>query len=428
MVVHQQSQSSDDIESSKSTESSPSKQSIHLYPNLSDKNSINSPKNPLATMLPIQPEHFPFTNEQFSAQFQAMCLAQLASAYQQNPLLSQSFLPLFGAVAASAAVAAASVDPYKTDIVPNQFSGTANFDFIASQVAAAAATAGANASASNAQQFNQTTVKKSRQIRKSINTNDTKVTDNSNRTASSGYKSYKDEPIPQGYLKFRFNEDCNFPNCGYSNLQSHFHCCRTDCYYSFCDKTRFVQHTARHERLDKLMGEDFKQYRANMHCGYDNCVYKCNLGKKMFEHYSRFNDEIYFSGFFFDLNLLFFHFSGSNNKSSHFHCLKCDFICSDTNKVVAHRRQHSKMEYISAAGFRKIANNERCFIATNEKSNNEDTQENIDDNDNNDLKENDDIEDDSIECAYSMKQTHYHCLICDACVLNRAQLGSHKHK
>lgn len=95
---------------------------------------------------------------------------------------------------------------------------------------------------------------------------------------TAGLKMFKDEPIPTGYLKFRFNEDCNFPNCGYRNHQSHFHCCRQDCFYSFCDKTRFVQHTARHERLDKLMGDDFKQYRANMRCGVDECAYNKNLG------------------------------------------------------------------------------------------------------------------------------------------------------
>lgn len=107
------------------------------------------------------------------------------------------------------------------------------------------------------------------------------------------FKIFKDEPIPQGYLKFRFNEDCNFPNCGYRNHQSHFHCCRNDCYYSFCDKTRFVQHTARHERLDKLMGDDFKQYRANMQCGHADCAYNKNMGKffdKIF--------QLFFSNFF----------------------------------------------------------------------------------------------------------------------------------
>lgn len=180
-------------------------------------------------------------------------------------------------------------------------------------------------------------------------------------------KMFKDEPIPTGYLKFRFNEDCNFPNCGYRNHQSHFHCCRQDCFYSFCDKTRFVQHTARHERLDKLMGDDFKQYRANMRCGHEDCAYNKNIGP--------------------------------NNKSSHFHCLKCEFICSDTNKVVAHRRQHSKMEYINAAGFKKMANNEKC----------------------------ESVGPDQEECPYSMKQTHYHCLHCDKVFISRAQLSAHRH-
>lgn len=48
---------------------------------------------------------------------------------------------------------------------------------------------------------------------------------------------------------------------------------RVDCGYSFCDKTRFVQHTARHERLDTLMGGDFQQFRANVHCGRPDCAY-----------------------------------------------------------------------------------------------------------------------------------------------------------
>ncbi|XP_055714453.1 zinc finger protein castor homolog 1-like [Phlebotomus papatasi] len=181
-------------------------------------------------------------------------------------------------------------------------------------------------------------------------------------------RMFKDEPIPQGYLKFRFNEDCKFSNCGYRNHQSHFHCCRHDCFYSFCDKTRFVQHTARHERLDKLMGDDFKQYRANMRCGYDSCAYSKA--------------------------------TGSSNKSSHFHCLKCDFICSDTNKVVAHRRQHTKLEYIRLAGFRKVSNSENCLSP----------------------------EADGATCSYSGRQTHYHCLVCNCSVLSRAQLTSHRHR
>lgn len=182
-------------------------------------------------------------------------------------------------------------------------------------------------------------------------------------------KSYKDDSVPTGYLKFRFNQDCNFPNCGYRNHQSHFHCTRIDCHYSFCDKTRFVQHTARHERIDKLMGEDFKQYRANLHCGFTNCAYNKNLGP--------------------------------HNKSSHFHCLKCTFICSDTNKLVAHRRQHQKQEHIKLAGFSKYSSNEHCNIPC----------ENSPDG----------------ECPYTLKQNHFHCLVCSVGVLSRNQLSYHTH-
>lgn len=221
-------------------------------------------------------------NEQLSTQIQTMCLAQLASVYQQNPLHYQHLYPLLGTI--DQLKQEQLLEPSKIDRTPlhssntfnNPFTANTNFDL---------ATAAAVVAASNKQRNK----KQQRQNRKSLNVatqkNEAKnkvqtsalaIAESANR--SGNFKFFKDEPIPQGYLKFRFNEDCNFPNCGYSNLQSHFHCCRTDCYYSFCDKTRFVQHTARHERLDKLMGDDFKQYRANMHCGYDNCVYKSNLG------------------------------------------------------------------------------------------------------------------------------------------------------
>ena len=78
---------------------------------------------------------------------------------------------------------------------------------------------------------------------------------------------------------FRFNEDCQYPHCGYREHQTHFHCMRKDCGYSFCDKTRFVQHTARHERLDTLMGGDFNQFRSNVPCGRPECVYTSVVGK-----------------------------------------------------------------------------------------------------------------------------------------------------
>lgn len=175
----------------------------------------------------------------------------------------------------------------------------------------------------------------------------------------------KDEPIPEGYLRFRFNEDCHYTLCGYRERQTHFHCIRQDCGYSFCDKTRFVQHTARHERLDTLMGSDFEQFRPNKPCGRGDCVYPASLVQ-------------------------------GQKKASHFHCLRCEFVCTDTNKVVAHRRRHKTLASINAAGFEKYTPAQPC------------------------------IQPDT--CVHSGKQTHYHCLICQHAVLGASQMTSHRYR
>ncbi|XP_070071408.1 uncharacterized protein [Drosophila takahashii] len=201
-------------------------------------------------------------------------------------------------------------------------------------------------------------------------------------TADSGHrtpvKRVRDHDIPTGYLKFRFNEDCGFERCGYRNHQSHFHCNRRDCHYSFCDKTRFVQHTARHERMDTLMGDDFRQFRANMQCGVASCSYASATESS---HQNRIDPTE--SG------------TASSRKTSHFHCRKCDYVCTDSNKVVAHRRLHLRQDYVRSAGFRKVGGNEPC---------------------------------DSPGCSYAQRHTHYHCDTCDGGVLSRAQLAAHKHR
>lgn len=96
--------------------------------------------------------------------------------------------------------------------------------------------------------------------------------------------------------------------------------------------------------------------------------------------------------------------------------------------MVAHRRHHSKLEYIGVLGFRKVANNESCAVLMKNSMGENDSDENGkiyndagDDNDNNGSEN-------GTECIYSMKQTHYHCLVCDVAVLSRAQLSSHQHK
>lgn len=182
----------------------------------------------------------------------------------------------------------------------------------------------------------------------------------------SSMRMLKDEPVPEGYMRFRFNEDCSFSCCNYREHQTHFHCMRKDCNYRFCDKTRFVQHTARHERLDTLCGAEFEGFRG-VPCGRQNC----------------------------ELNALHARPGDTQKSSSHFHCLKCDYYCTDTNKVVAHRRQHQKLDSIMAAGFEKYTPTQFCPVGG---------------------------------CPHNGKQTHYHCSKCQYAVLGLSQMEGHKYR
>lgn len=314
--------------------------------------SKNTLPNPANLMFPLPHSSSASAGVIDSLSLQNLQLANLAQLYQQNSLYYHSLYPIFG-----------NQNPMGME----QQMPLMQFPF----QAALAGASGFDFGLSLPNSMKSTLLAQKRKLEQFDELqNLQKKAKFSERPKEYQKKTYKDDSVPNGYLKFRFNQDCNFPNCGYRNHQSHFHCCRKDCFYSFCDKTRFVQHTARHERLDKLMGDDFKQFRANMHCGYQNCAYNKNLGH--------------------------------HNKSSHFHCLKCNYICSDTNKVVAHRRQHSKQEYINKAGFRKYTNNEHCNIP-------------------------DPCTPDG-ECPYTLKQTHYHCLVCQMGVLSRNQLSFHNHR
>lgn len=174
----------------------------------------------------------------------------------------------------------------------------------------------------------------------------------------------KEGSIPPGYVRYRCNENCNYDQCGYREHQTHFHCMRKDCSYSFCDKTRFVQHSVRHDRLDALMAGEFKQFRNNQDCGRSDCIYKKS-------------------------SLL----GSASLKASHFHCLKCDFLCSDTNKLLAHRKQHERMEQMKSAGFQKFVPGQSCNLEN---------------------------------CNYNRKQTHYHCQICHISLLGFSQMPAHK--
>ena len=176
---------------------------------------------------------------------------------------------------------------------------------------------------------------------------------------SSGTKSSKDDSIPDGYIRVRHKDDCHFVKCAYRQGITHFHCTRPDCGYSFSDRSRLIQHTLRHERIDSLTGGEMQQFRMNQPCGREGCEYE--------------------------------------GKASHFHCLKCSYNCTDSSKVLTHRKYHAKLDTISSQGFKKFGVNEKCEVS---------------------------------RCPYELKQTHYHCIKteCNYAVLGPAQIASHNIK
>ncbi|KAK6177137.1 hypothetical protein SNE40_015302 [Patella caerulea] len=130
--------------------------------------------------------------------------------------------------------------------------------------------------------------------------------------------------MQEGYSRYRFNEDCEYMKCAYKHSSTHYHCLRSDCGYGFSDRSRLIQHTVRHERIDKIMGDEFRQFRASVHCTKNNCEFSA--------------------------------------KSSHFHCLKCPFSCADSSKVSAHRKHHLKLDNISSKGFVKYIGSQDCEV------------------------------------------------------------------
>lgn len=116
------------------------------------------------------------------------------------------------------------------------------------------------------------------------------------------------------------------------------------------------------------MGGDFQQFRSTVNCGREGCEYAAASNTAAVA-------------------------ASSGAKTSHYHCLKCSYTCADTNRVVAHRRQHEKMENIIAAGFERFVPGADCRKEA---------------------------------CNYRTKQTHYHCTTCNYSVLGLSQMSAHK--
>ncbi|XP_012577523.1 PREDICTED: zinc finger protein castor homolog 1 [Condylura cristata] len=179
------------------------------------------------------------------------------------------------------------------------------------------------------------------------------------RKTASSRKMLDEGMMLEGFRRFDLYEDCKDAACQFSLKVTHYHCTRENCGYKFCGRTHMYKHAQHHDRVDNLVLDDFKRFKASLSCHFADCP-----------------------------------FSGT---STHFHCLRCRFRCTDSTKVTAHRKHHGKQDVISAAGFRQFSSSADCAVP---------------------------------DCKYKLKCSHFHCTYpgCRHTVVGMSQMDSHKRK
>ncbi|CAL8238616.1 unnamed protein product, partial [Lota lota] len=178
------------------------------------------------------------------------------------------------------------------------------------------------------------------------------------KTASSR-KMLDEGMMLEGFRRYDLYENCKDLGCQFSLKVTHYHCTRENCGYKFCGRTHMYKHAQHHDRVDNLVLDDFKRFKSTLSCSFADCQ-----------------------------------FSGN---STHFHCLRCGFRCTDSTKVTAHRKHHGKQDVISAAGFCQFSSSADCEVA---------------------------------DCKYKLKCSHFHCTFpeCRHTVVGMSQMDSHKRK
>lgn len=179
------------------------------------------------------------------------------------------------------------------------------------------------------------------------------------RKTPSSRKMLDEGMMLDGFRRYDLYEDCRDATCQFSLKVTHYHCTRENCGYRFCGRTHMYKHAQHHDRVDNLVLDDFKRFKASLSCHVTDCQ-----------------------------------FSGN---STHFHCLRCSFRCTDSTKVTAHRKHHGKQDVISAAGFCQFSSSVDCAVA---------------------------------DCKYKLKCSHFHCTYpeCKHTVVGMSQMDSHKRK
>ncbi|XP_078281151.1 zinc finger protein castor homolog 1 [Rhinoraja longicauda] len=179
------------------------------------------------------------------------------------------------------------------------------------------------------------------------------------RKTASSRKMLDEGMMLEGFKRYDLYEDCKDPTCQFSLKVTHYHCTRENCGYKFCGRTHMYKHAQHHDRVDNLVLDDFKRFKSSLRCNFADCQFAGN--------------------------------------STHFHCLRCGFRCTDSTKVTAHRKHHGKQDVISAAGFCQFSSSVDCEVA---------------------------------DCKYKLKCSHFHCTYpeCKHTVVGMSQMDSHKRK
>ena len=103
------------------------------------------------------------------------------------------------------------------------------------------------------------------------------------------------EPTLEGFKKYPFGEECGITRCTYRVSGSHWHCEEPNCSFGLNDRSRAAAHTQKHAQVKAMLGEDFEHYSAKSNCNRPDCEHAMS--------------------------------------SAHFHCKKCAYITTITNKV-----------------------------------------------------------------------------------------------
>ncbi|XP_074538016.1 zinc finger protein castor homolog 1 isoform X6 [Halichoeres trimaculatus] len=179
------------------------------------------------------------------------------------------------------------------------------------------------------------------------------------RKTASSRKMLDEGMMLEGFRRYDLYENCKDAGCQFSLKVTHYHCTRENCGYKFCGRTHMYKHAQHHDRVDNLVLDDFKRFKSSLSCNFSDCQ-----------------------------------FSGN---STHFHCLRCGFRCTDSTKVTAHRKHHGKQDVISAAGFCQFSSSVDCEVP---------------------------------DCKYKLKCSHFHCTFpeCKHTVVGMSQMDSHKRK